>query len=129
MVFIRYENKGLRWTEEEKNFLKTHYPTVPTVELAQALGRSPSSVQTKAHALNIFKIQRIVGDNERYCPHCKQVLPKTKFSKNRWKSSGVETYCRTCRSQRLREQKIQLFIKTKEVNKNVISKISSRGNN
>lgn len=47
-----------RWTSEEIETLKRDYPTVPTKELAQVLGRSIKSVHMKAKRLRLHKIGR-----------------------------------------------------------------------
>lgn len=47
----RYRNHRSHWTLRELAFVKKHYGDMPTVEIAERLGRSPVSVRAAAHAM------------------------------------------------------------------------------
>ena len=44
-----------RWSKEELDVLERDYPTLPNLEIAQALGRSVKSVVSKAHNMGLKK--------------------------------------------------------------------------
>lgn len=54
-----------RWTNKEIEYLKSHFPDERTQDVAFDLGRSYSSVSTKANALGLKKSQAFKSDLER----------------------------------------------------------------
>lgn len=44
-----------------------------------------------------------IGEDESFCPSCKQVLPLTAFVRNRSTSSGYGSYCRPCQNRKSAE--------------------------
>lgn len=59
--------KRPRWTPEELEFLHRWYPTIENTRIAASLGRSHSSIMTKAHRLGLKKdpelLRLIASDN------------------------------------------------------------------
>ncbi len=49
------------WREWELDFLRRHYPEVPTEPIAAALGRPLRSVLAKAHALGLRKTRELIA--------------------------------------------------------------------
>lgn len=41
-------------------------------------------------------IKPVVGDDEKFCPKCERILPKSKFSKCRSKRDGLMSNCKDC---------------------------------
>lgn len=50
--------KPVRWTKEEGQFLSSEYAATPTQAIANKLGRTLSSVESKAHDLRLKKASR-----------------------------------------------------------------------
>ena len=44
-----------KWTEEDDNYIREHYPTDLTEEVAERLGRTFYGVQSRAHVLGVTK--------------------------------------------------------------------------
>jgi hypothetical protein len=61
------------WTKEEIETLKKLYPTVPTPDIAESMGRTRGAVRTKAIKL---KIQKLIASNNPYTPEKKLILEK-----------------------------------------------------
>ena len=49
-------NRESGWTKKEEEYLSKHYPTTRTSEVAKALGRSESSVRSKAQIMGVKRI-------------------------------------------------------------------------
>src|SRR5690606_27645867 len=73
-----------KWTSEEIAMLQRDYPTVPTITLARALGRSRRAVWMKAQKLGLRKIgkpgYRVPESRYRYERRKYPLLPLTKVT-------------------------------------------------
>lgn len=52
----RESGQSNKWTKKEEEYLTKHYPTTRTSEVAKALGRSESSVRSKAQIMGVKRI-------------------------------------------------------------------------
>lgn len=98
-----------RWTEEEEDKLKFIYKTHTNEELEEIFGRSIGTIANKACILKICKKEKRpeVKEGFKYCPKCKEILPKENFSKNKKTKDGLQSYCKICK---------RIYEKTKENN-------------
>ncbi len=39
-----------------------------------------------------------IGDDEKFCPHCKQVKKKSEFQRNNAHADGLQNYCKVCQN-------------------------------
>lgn len=47
----------IRWTEEQLNYLREHYPTTPLCDLSPVLGCSEETIRRKAHDLGLKRAE------------------------------------------------------------------------
>ena len=100
------ENFYKRYTDIEDQFL-LDYPDAPIKELAEALGRTTKSVIARRGRLGIPKNKPQLPEGMAKCSRCKQILPKSDFSKAKTKKNKIGCYCKKCDAQRTRERKLR----------------------
>ncbi len=72
-----------RWTEEEKEYVKKHFATTETAEIAEKLNRSPSAVSSLALRMGLRKAKR---------PNNFWSKAEKEFLKNNYKKLGNKIY-------------------------------------
>ena len=50
----------------------------------------------------IYEGNPYLNTSSRYCPSCKQYLPRTEFDLNRRDPEGLQCYCKTCKSNKMK---------------------------
>lgn len=53
---------GIRWDQEEDEYLRDRYPTAPDEELTKRLGRTMLAIRGRAHRLKIRRSGMIIRD-------------------------------------------------------------------
>lgn len=94
-----------KYTELEDQFLKD-YPDSPIKELAEALGRSISSIKSRRQKIGISKTKEElyhvdgegnkVPEDKKYCPKCNKVLPLDDFYRSATGTKGRYYICKSC---------------------------------
>ena len=98
---LKPAREGKKWTEEEDAFLEAYYATHNTEEMAKAIERSPGAVRARAKKKNLKKIfNNQIIDGKKTCSVCGRLLPIEEFNRSNKPSSGYESGCRVCYSDR-----------------------------
>lgn len=72
---LKEDDRKPKWTEEEVQFVKHHYPLLPASALAEKLNRSEESIRQKGRTLGIRK-KRLIYPQKHWTDEEKQLLSK-----------------------------------------------------
>lgn len=110
-----------KWTDEEIEFLKKHYPYEDTDYIAETLNRTSHSIYNKAMRLGIKKHKDILPDGYKKCSKCKKILPIDEFFINH-KTGGIyNSHCKSCKLKMNMKYQLNKKIENKMNNNSTIA--------
>lgn len=122
--------KSTRWTKEEDAFLIREYGKSASADIAEALGKTPGAIKSRAIRLNIKfrdKGPDNIPDGFKYCKFCKSILSIDSFHNKSSSKDGRSHMCKECSKgydRKRREKKKDQMIKNQinETNKEINEK-------
>lgn len=100
-----------KWTDEEIEFLKKHYPYEDTDYIAETLNRPINGITNKATKLGIKKYKETLPEGYKRCSKCKKILPINEFYINKNRNKPYSN-CKSC------DRKRNKMYLEKKLNKN-----------
>lgn len=114
-------NDGKNYSPEEDAFLTREYGKSDTMEIAEALGRRPKGVKSRARKIGLFyrPVPAKIPEGMKYCFQCETSRPLDMFFSHKGSPDGKYSVCKVCSSdakkaKRLKDKEDKILAKARE---------------
>ena len=94
MFGVKYNMTNMLFTQEQNDFLKSHYPSRGSVYCSNALGLTKMQIVSRANYLGLKVIK--ITNNSKTCGSCKQTKDISQFNKRSDSPIGLSSQCKDC---------------------------------